>query len=79
MQNEKLSYMVMRPAPMDETFWMALKHEDILLDLITSSIHFIAEGPDVLPLSHATDWDQDSSVSIYVPCTMRRRSQPPGQ
>ena len=54
MQNEKLSYMVMRPAPMDETFWMALKHEDILLDLIASSILFIAEAHGVPPLSHAT-------------------------
>ena len=77
MQNRKLPYMVVRSVLKNGTFCMALKHKDIQQYLIDSSILFIAEEPDVLPLSHATDWDQDSSVNIYVPCTARRRTQPP--
>ena len=79
MQNEKLPYMVVRHAPKDGTFWLALKHEDIQQDRIDSSIHFIAEALDVLPLTYATGCDRDSSGSIHDPCTARRRIQPPGR
>ena len=79
MQNEKLPYMVVQHAHKDGTFWLSLKHEDIQQDRIDSSIHFIAEVLDALPLTHATGCDRDSSGSISDQNTARRRIQPPGQ